>query len=122
VGCLTRSTLELLSEHDELDLIVDGQDTSSGDTTENVGTGTLEERLDTLGGDNLLEGIERRLVLDGLQLSVGSKSASKKTHLSGSHHHATTDGIKRIRADTSTSGDTPSEQEGSQEVTLERTD
>jgi len=40
---LTRTTLEGLSEHEELDLVVDGQDTSASDTTEDVGTGTLEE-------------------------------------------------------------------------------
>lgn len=62
--------LELLAEHEDLELIVDGQDTSTGDTTENVGTSTLEERLDTLLGDNLLSGIEGRLVLDSLQLLV----------------------------------------------------
>lgn len=63
---LTRSTLELLSEEEELHLIVDGQDTGTCNTTENVGTSTLEERLDTLLGDNLAGGIERRVVLDGL--------------------------------------------------------
>lgn len=58
--------LELLAEHQDLELVVDGQDTSTGDTTENVGTGTLEERLDTLLCDDLGGGIEGRLVLDGL--------------------------------------------------------
>jgi len=65
-GCLTGSTLELLAEEDKLDLIVDGQHTGTGDTTENVGTGTLEERAVTFGGDDLVEGIEGGLVLDGL--------------------------------------------------------
>jgi len=36
-------SLELLSEHEELGLVVDGQDTGTSDTTENVGTSTLEE-------------------------------------------------------------------------------
>jgi len=66
VGCLTRSSLELLAEHDQLDLIVDGQDTSTGNTTEDVGTSSLEEGLDTLLGDDLASSIEGRLVLDGL--------------------------------------------------------
>ena len=57
---------ELLAEHEELDLVVDGEHTSTSDTTEDVGTGTLEERLDTLLGDDLAGGIEGRLVLDGL--------------------------------------------------------
>jgi len=58
VNRLTGSTLELLSEHKQLHLVVDGQDTSTGDTTKNVGTSTLEERLDSLLGDNLLTSIE----------------------------------------------------------------
>ena len=57
---------ELLSEHEELHLVVERQDTSTSDTTEDVGTSTLEERLDTLLGDNLGSGIDRGLVLDGL--------------------------------------------------------
>lgn len=44
------------------------------------------------------------------------------TYLTRSHHHTTTDGVERIGSDTSTSSDSPAEQEGSQEVTLERAD
>ncbi len=44
------------------------------------------------------------------------------THFTRSHHHTPTDSIERVRADTSTSGNSPAEQEGSQEVTLESTD
>jgi len=103
---LTRSTLELLAEHEELGLVVDGQDTGTGNTTENVGTSTLEERADTLSGDDLAGSIHGSLVLDGL---------------TGGHHHATTDGVERVGSDTSTGGDTPSESERGQEVTLEGT-
>jgi hypothetical protein len=60
--------LEGLSEHEELGLVVDGQDTGTGNTTENVGSGTLEERLDTLLGDDLATSVDGRLVLDGLEL------------------------------------------------------
>lgn len=63
---LTGTALEGLSEEEKLDLVVDGQHTGTGDTTENVGTSTLEERLDTLSGDDLATGIKGRLVLDGL--------------------------------------------------------
>jgi hypothetical protein len=49
-----------------LDLIVDGQNTSSGNTTKDVGSGSLEERLDTFSCNNLVESIERRAILDGL--------------------------------------------------------
>lgn len=103
---LTGSTLELLAEEKELSLVVDGQDTSTGNTTEDVGTSTLEERLDTLGGDNLASSIHGTVVLDGLTRG---------------HHHATTDGVKRVRSDTGTSGDGPTKSERSQEVTLEGT-
>lgn len=65
--CLTGTTLELLAEHDELDLVVDGEHTSTGDTTEDVGTSTLEEGLDTFGSDDLAGSIEGTVVLDGLQ-------------------------------------------------------
>lgn len=88
-------------------MIVDGQNTGTGNTTKDVGTSTLEERLDTLLGDDLATSIEGALVLDGLTRG---------------HHHATTDSVQRVRSDTSTSGDRPSESERSKEVTLKRTD
>ena len=47
--------------------------------------------------------------------------ASNFTHFTRSHHHTTTDSVQRIRSDTSTSGDSPAEQEGGEEVTLKRT-
>ena len=59
--------LEGLAEHEHLGLVVDGQDTSTGNTTEDVGTSTLEERLDTLLGDDLATSVDGRLVLDGLE-------------------------------------------------------
>ena len=40
---LSGSTLELLAKHEELSLIVDGEHTGTGDTTQDVGTGTLEQ-------------------------------------------------------------------------------
>lgn len=60
--------LEGLAEHEELGLVVDGQDTGTGNTTEDVGTSTLEERLDTLAGDDLATSVDGRLVLDGLEI------------------------------------------------------
>jgi hypothetical protein len=39
---LTRPTRELLSEQEKLSLIIDREHTSTGDTAEDVGTGTLE--------------------------------------------------------------------------------
>ena len=98
--------LEGLSEDKELHLVVDGQDTGTGNTTEDVGTSTLEERLDSLLGDDLASGIHGSLVLDGL---------------TGGHHHATTDGVEWVRGDTGTGGDGPSKSEGGKEVTLKGT-
>lgn len=63
---LAGTTLEGLTEHEQLDLVVDGEHTGTGDTSENVGTRALEEGLDTLLGDDLAGRIGRRLVLDGL--------------------------------------------------------
>ncbi|KAI6762852.1 hypothetical protein HG530_008832 [Fusarium avenaceum] len=102
--CYTKRLLEGLAEEEDLELIVDGKDTSTGNTTENVGTSTLEERLDTLLGDDLAGSIHGVLVLDGL---------------TGGHHHATTDGVKRVRGDTGTGGDDPTKGEGGKEVALE---
>lgn len=104
--CKRYRLLEGLAEHQDLHLIVDGEHTSTGNTTEDVGTGTLEERLEALLGDDLATSIEGRLVLDGLTRS---------------HHHTTTDGVQRVRGDTGASGDGPSESEGGKEVTLKRT-
>jgi len=101
---LAGAALEGLAEEQDLELIVDGEHTSTGNTTEDVGTGTLEEGLNTLVGDDLSEGIERALVLDGL---------------AGSHHHATTDSVERVRGDTGGGGDAPAESERGKEVGLE---
>ena len=97
---------EGLAEEEDLELIVDGEHTSTGNTTENVGTGTLEEGADTLLGDNLAGGIERALVLDGLTRG---------------HHHSSTNGVKRVGGDTGTSGDAPTEEERGKEVVGEGT-
>jgi len=99
--------LEGLAEHQDLQLIVDGEHTSTSNTTQDVSTRTLEQGADTLLGDDLATGIEGRLVLDGLTRG---------------HHHTTTDGIQRVGGDTGTSCDGPAEHEGGQEVTLERAD
>ena len=63
---LTRSTLEGFAEHDELDLVVDGQYTGTGNTTEDVSTSSLEEGLHTLSGNDGPEGMEGRVIFDGL--------------------------------------------------------
>jgi hypothetical protein len=103
---LSGSTRVDLSEHELLELVVEGQDTSSGDTSENVGSGTLEERLDTLLGDDLGSSVDHGLVVDGS---------------TGSHHHSSSDSVEGVRSETGTGGDSPTEKEGGKEVTLKRT-
>jgi hypothetical protein len=63
---LAGAALELLSEEEQLGLVVQGQHTGTGDTTEDVGAGALEERADTLGGDDLAESVEGARILDSL--------------------------------------------------------
>ena len=53
------SLVELLAKQEQLSPIVDGQHTGTGDTTENVGSGTLEERADTFLGNDLRTRVER---------------------------------------------------------------
>jgi hypothetical protein len=96
-----------LSEHELLHLVVEGQDTGTGNTSEDVGSGTLEERLDTLLGNNLGSSVEHGLVVDGS---------------TGSHHHSSSDGVERVRSKTGTGGDTPTEEERGSERSLKRTD
>jgi hypothetical protein len=62
--------LELLSEEEELDLVVDRKHTSASNTTEDVSTSTLEERHAALLGNDLLQSVERRVVLNGLHRSI----------------------------------------------------
>jgi hypothetical protein len=89
-----------------LELVVQRQDTSTGNTTEDVGTGTLEEGLDTFSLDDLRTGVHHVLVVD-----LGTRG----------HHHTTTDGVERVGSETGTGGDSPTETERGEEVALKRT-
>lgn len=95
-----------LAEHELLELVVERQDTGTGNTSEDVGSGTLEERLDTLLGDDLRTGVDHRLVVNGTTRG---------------HHHSSSDSVERVGSETGTGGDTPSEEERGEEVALERT-
>lgn len=66
-----------LAEHEDLELIVQREYTRTGNTTEDVGSSTLEEGLCSLLGDDLSPGVEHGLVVD---------------RASRCHHHATTEG------------------------------
>lgn len=95
-----------LAEDEDLQLVVTGKHTSASNGTEDVGTSTLEEGLDTLLLDDLGEGVGRAPVLDGL---------------TGGHHHATTHSVEGVGGQTGSDGDTPTEEEGGQEGVLEVT-
>ena len=71
------------------------------------GTSTLEQGLDTLLGDDLAGSVEHALVV--------------RTGTTRGHHHSSPDGVKGVRSETGTGGDSPTEQERGQEGTLERT-
>jgi len=98
------NNLELLTEHPDLEVIVTREDTSTGNSTEDVSTSTLEERLGTFLGNDLTESVERRVILDS-----GTRG----------HHHTTTNGINRVRSKTGTGSDSPTKSEGSEERALE---
>lgn len=101
---LSGSTGVGLAEEDDLELIVSGQDTGTSDGSQHICSGALEEGLVALLLDDLVEGIEGRLVLDGL---------------TGGHHHSSADGIDGVGSKTSQVGNTESENEGGKERALE---
>ena len=96
-----------LAEEDFLEFVVEGQDTGRGNTTEDVGAGTLEERPRPLLGCDLASSVEHRLVVRGTARG---------------HHHTTTDGVEGVGRETCAGGDAPAEKEGRDEVALEGTD
>jgi hypothetical protein len=66
------------TEDELLEFVVHGQDTGTGNTSQDVGTCTFEERLNTLLGNDLGTSVEHGLVVDGT---------------SGGHHHSSSDGV-----------------------------
>ena len=57
-------------------MIVDREHTGAGNTTKDVGGGTLEERLDTFLRHDLLERIDGALVFDGLKYWLSTNALS----------------------------------------------
>lgn len=98
--------LELLTEEDNLQLVVHGDNTSTGNTSQDVGTATLEQRSNTLSGNNLFETVESTVVLNGLTRG---------------HHHSSSDSVQWVRSSGGTGGDGPTQQERSQERALQWT-
>jgi len=61
---LTGSARVDLAEHNLLKLVIQGEHTSTGNTTEDIGTSTLEQRFGTFLGNNLGTSIKHRLIVD----------------------------------------------------------
>jgi hypothetical protein len=89
-----------------LELVETRKDTSTSYATENVSSSTVEERLDTLLGDDLLGTVPRGLVLNSLTRG---------------HHHTTTNSVEGVRGQTGSDGDQPTESERGQEAVLQVT-
>lgn len=86
----------------ELDELVEArQDTSAGDTSQNVGTGSLHERHEALLLHDLGETVPRALVLLGLTRG---------------HHHTTSNGVDRVRDETRRDRDSVAEREREQQA------
>jgi len=83
------------------DQIETREDTSTGNTSENVGTSTLHQGHETF-------------ILQDLDTTV--KGGFVVNTSSGGHHHTTTDGINWVRSKTRNNGNTPSQKEGGQET------
>ena len=138
---LTRAARINLAEHDLLEFVIERQHTSTGNTTENVGTeiifisfecpkhkslyspSPLEQRLGTFLLDDLGTSIEH-----GLVMHLGTRSHHHTTtgstirshHLGGGAMWHIPDSVKRIRSKTRTNSNTPAEEEGGQEVAFQR--
>ena len=74
-----------------------GEDTSAGNSSEDVGTGSLHQGHEALVLHDLREAVDGSLVLDG-----GS----------GGHHHTTTNGVDGVGHQARSNGDTVTQAEG----------
>merc|ERR1739848_515836 len=82
---------------DLLKLVKPGQDTGSGHSSQNVGSGSLHQRHEALVLQDLREAVEGSLVLDSA---------------AGGHHHPPPDGVDRVGHQAGRDGDCPSQEEG----------
>ena len=101
---LGRSATVGLAKDKDLELVITSQDSSSSHSAEDISASTLEEGLVTLLGDDLLEGIGRRLVLDSL---------------AGGHHNSSADGVEGVGGKTRQVGDTKAKDERGDERALQ---
>ncbi len=99
----TTSTVSF-AEKDQLQLVVSGKHTCACNSPKDVGTRTFEERLGTLLGHYLVEGIQAALVLHCL---------------SWCHHHAPPHCIQWVWRQACHDGDAPSQHEARQKISLQ---
>jgi len=84
------------------DFVSTGEDTSTGNTTEDVGTSTLHQGHESFRFQDLDTAVKGGFVVDTS---------------SGGHHHATTDGINWVGSKTRDNSDSPAQSKGSEEGT-----
>merc|ERR1711955_46898 len=80
-----------------LELVESSQDTSSGNSSQDVGSSSLHQGHESLVPENLREAVQGSLVLDST---------------SGGHHHAPPDGVDGVGHQTSGNCDSPTQEEG----------
>lgn len=88
-----------------MQLVVACQDSCTCNTSEDIGSSTLEEGSDSLVDENFFGTIDRSAIFFSL---------------AGCHHHSSSDGVDRIRSETSADSDHPPESEVDEEVVVER--
>jgi len=86
-----------------LKLVVPSKDTSTSNSSEDIGTSSLEERGNTLLRVDYGHGLERASIFDSLTRG---------------HHHPSSNSVQGIRGKTSSNRDTPSEKERNTKVVL----
>ncbi len=88
---------------ERLELVETSQDTSAGNTTQDIGTSTLHQGHETLALDDFDGAVDGAIVLDG-----GT----------GGHHHTTTDSVDGVGHEAGSDGHTPTQQEGQEDWSI----
>lgn len=97
--CFVFKLKNLVGSHVNVSLLDDieaSKNTSTSNTTKDIGTSTVEEGHNTLSLEDSGETVQRTVVLDSL---------------TGGHHHTTTDSINRVRDNTGSDGNSVTEHE-----------
>ena len=83
-----------------LEFVESSQDTSTGNTSQDIGAGTLHHGHEALVLEDLHAAIDGAVILDG-----GTRG----------HHHTSTNGVNGVGHEAGSNGDTPTQQEGKQD-------